>query len=136
MLEIKAMFTKFNEWEDSLTKNIAGRDNSGMIQLYGGPLKDNLNDKLSSDKDSLRLYLYNISMESVKDISNGIQNLKASLNVKPTDLETFVQFVKDLNQGVDKKATLDNGRKLAQEQKDCLNRYKSKDPTKPSKVNN
>jgi 23S rRNA A2030 N6-methylase RlmJ len=75
-------------------------------------------------------------MESVKDISNGIQRLKESLNTRPTDLESYVQFVKDLNEGIDKKATLDGGRKLAQEQKDCLNRYKSKDLTRPSKVNN
>jgi hypothetical protein len=89
-----------------------------------------------NDKDCLRFYLYNISMESVKEIGSGIQRLKQSLNVHPNDLDSFVLFVKEVNEGTEKKDALNDARRLAQEQKDCLNRYKNKDPTRPTIVNN
>jgi len=69
---IKSMFAQITIWEDTLNKSILSRESKGILQLYGGSLKDSLHEKLLQDKDRLRKYLYDISMTSVQQIKKGI----------------------------------------------------------------
>jgi hypothetical protein len=105
-----------------------------MIQLYGAALKESLAEKLMADKDKLRTYLYKIATESVSDIRSQIQKIQKNLASKPVDLVSFVQYVKDLRDAQDNKTRLNDARKLALEQKDCLQRYKTKDLSRALEV--
>jgi hypothetical protein len=58
------------------------------------------------------------------------------MSVHPSDLKSYVQFVSDLNEGIDQRTALDNARRLALDQKDCLNRYKNRDPSRTTEVTN
>jgi hypothetical protein len=126
MERIKKQFLEYIGWDIKMNRCITPQFMAGILQLAGRKLRDNLSEKVQSEMDNLRSYLYDLAIGQVEKIRKGIKKIHENLGKSVYNLESFVKFVQAVKDAQIQRLELADMRKQVEEQKNLLVRNKQK----------
>ena len=80
----------------------------------------------------MKEYLLELAELKAKEILQGLYDIKTTLNKQPTSLQSYVEYVKKLEDCQQQKVDLGEQKKKLEEMKGVLSKYRSKDEGYPN----
>ena len=105
---------------------------AGFINVMSKRLGMRLLNKVKDENLNYRKYLITLSDQKYKEIQSKISEIKASLTKTPNSLQSYVDFVRQLQWCKEMKDNLDSQKRKLEEMKGVYSKFKKPDDTTQS----
>ena len=124
---IKVWIDRLNNWEKIITSNIRTQYMQGFINIIGKGLRETLSSKVKKEQSNIKGYLYDLTNQKAKEITNALGTIKNTLGRPAQTLQTFVDYVNSLKMCKNQKDNLVDEKKRLEEMNMTLKKFRSKE---------